>query len=75
MFDIRNVNLSVRVKPWRANDPAGLSDFAQQQVDTAILDGRQQRHLNLHAMRGRQREVPLDWEEQRGMFGIASIAI
>ena len=37
----------------------------------AILDGRQPRHLNLHAMRGRQGEVPLDWEEQRGMFGFA----
>ena len=34
----------------------------------AILDGRQPLHLNLHAMRGRQGEVPLDWEEQRGMF-------
>ena len=31
----------------------------------AILDGRQPRHLNLHAMRGRQGEVPLDWDEQR----------
>ena len=38
----------------------------------AILDGRQPRHLNLHAMRGRQREVPLDWDEQRGMFGFAA---
>ena len=37
----------------------------------AILDGRQPRHLNLHAMRGRQGEVPLDWEEQQGMFGFA----
>ena len=37
----------------------------------AILDGRQPRHLNLHAMRSRQGEVPLDWEEQRGMFGFA----
>ena len=35
----------------------------------AILDGRQPRHLNLHAMRGRQGEVPLDWDEQREMFG------
>ena len=35
----------------------------------AILDGRQPRHLNLHAMRGRQGEVPRDWDEQRGMFG------
>lgn len=34
-----------------------------------ILDGRQPRHLNLHAMRGRQGAVPLDWGEQREMFG------
>ena len=31
----------------------------------AILDGQQPRHLNLHTMRGRHGEVPLDWEEQR----------
>lgn len=34
----------------------------------AILDGRQPRHLNLHALRGRQAEVPLDWDEQRKLF-------
>jgi len=37
----------------------------------AILDGRQPRHLNLHSVRGRQKEVPLDWEEQRRLFGFA----
>ena len=35
----------------------------------AVMDGRQPRHLNLHALRGRQAEVPLDWNEQRQMFG------
>lgn len=35
----------------------------------AIVDGRQPRHLNLHAVRGRQKEVPLNWEEQRRLFG------
>ncbi|MBT8574133.1 hypothetical protein G6701_01310 [Polynucleobacter paneuropaeus] len=35
----------------------------------AVLDGQQPRHLNLHALRGRQAEVPLDWQEQRQMFG------
>ena len=35
----------------------------------AILDGRQPRHLNLHAVRGRQAEVPVDWHEQRVLFG------
>ena len=39
-------------------------------VIRAILEGRQPRHLNLHAMRGRQGEVPLDWEEQRGGVGV-----
>lgn len=40
----------------------------------AIVDGRQPRHLNLHAVRGRQAEVPVDWEEQRVLFGFASSA-
>ena len=40
----------------------------------AILDGRQPRHLNLHAMRGRQGEVPLVWEEQLELFGFATAA-
>ncbi len=26
----------------------------------AVLDGRQPRHLNLHALRGRQAEIPLE---------------
>ena len=34
----------------------------------AILEGRQPRQLNLQAMRGRQAEVPLDWDEQRVLF-------
>ena len=37
----------------------------------AILDGRQPRHLNLHAVRGRQAEVPVDWDEQRRLLGFA----
>ena len=38
----------------------------------AILDGRQPRHLNLHAVRGRENEVPLDWDGQRELFGLGS---
>ena len=34
----------------------------------AVLDGKQPRHLNLHVLRGRQAEVPLDWGEQRRLF-------
>ncbi len=37
----------------------------------AIVDGHQPRQLNLHAVRGRQAEVPVDWHEQRGLFGFA----
>ncbi len=39
----------------------------------AILEGRQPRHLNLHAVRGRQTEVPLDWREQRNLLGFAPL--
>ncbi len=38
----------------------------------AIVDGRQPRHLNLHTVRGRHAEVPVDWEEQRILFGFVS---
>ena len=34
----------------------------------AILEVQQPRHLNLHAMRGWQVEVPLDWDAQRRLF-------
>lgn len=37
----------------------------------AVLDGKQPRHLNLHALRGRQAEVPLEWDDQRRLFGFA----
>ena len=39
----------------------------------AILDGRQPRHLNLHAMWGRQGEVPLDWDDQRALLGVGVV--
>lgn len=42
-------------------------------IITAILDGRQPRHLNLHALRGQEGGVPLDWEEQRGVFGFEAV--
>ena len=40
----------------------------------AILDGRQPRHLNLHAIRGRQADVPVDWDEQRQLLGFSGFA-
>ena len=35
----------------------------------AVLSGTQPRHLNLHALRGRQAMVSQDWTEQRRLFG------
>ena len=35
----------------------------------AIVDGHQPRHLNLHAVRGRQADVPLDWQDQSRLLG------
>lgn len=37
----------------------------------AIMEGRQPRQLNLHAVRGRQAEVPVSWNEQRRLFGFS----
>jgi len=35
----------------------------------AVLEGRQPRHLNLYALRGRQVDIPLEWDAQRKLFG------
>ena len=37
-------------------------------ISTAILEGRQPRHLNATSLRGLP-ELPLDWEEQRQILG------
>jgi hypothetical protein len=34
----------------------------------AILEGRQPRQMNLHAVHDRQAEVPLEWDAQRKLF-------
>ena len=54
-------------------DPGWVSEVLRMtrlapDIIRAILEGRQPRHLNLHAMRGRQAEVPLDWDAQRKLF-------
>ena len=36
----------------------------------AIVAGRQPRHLNLHQVRGREAQIPWDWERQRELFGL-----
>lgn len=38
----------------------------------AVLEGRQPRHLNLHALRGRLDVVPRDWAHQRLLLGFPS---
>ncbi len=38
-------------------------------IITAIVEGRQQRHVNLHALRGRIDIIPRDWNEQRRLLG------
>ena len=57
-------------------DPGWVSEVLRMtrlapDIIRAILDGRQPRHLNLHAVRGRQAEAPLDWNAQRALFGFA----
>ena len=38
----------------------------------AVISGTQPRHLNLHALRGRQAVVPLIWQKQRQVFGFTT---
>jgi hypothetical protein len=40
----------------------------------AIVEGRQPRHLNLHAVRGRDTGIPVEWNKQRKMFGFDTAA-
>lgn len=35
----------------------------------AILEGRQPRHLHLHVLRGRDRQLPAEWDRQRKALG------
>nr|WP_311528653.1 hypothetical protein [uncultured Ralstonia sp.] len=60
----------LRLEPGWVAEVLRLTRLAPDIVQ-AILDGRQPRHLNLHAVRGRQAEVPVDWHEQRVLFGFA----
>jgi hypothetical protein len=58
----------LRLEPGWVAEVLRLTRLAPDIVQ-AILEGRQPRHLNLHAVRGRQAEVPVDWQEQRVLFG------
>lgn len=58
----------LRLEPGWVAEVLRLTRLAPDIVQ-AILEGRQPRHLNLHAVRGRQAEVPVVWQEQRVIFG------
>lgn len=57
-----------RLEPGWVSEVLRMTRLAPD-IIRAVLDGRQPRHLNLHALRGRQAEVPLNWQEQRQLFG------
>ncbi len=57
-----------KLDPGWVNEVLRMTRLAPD-IIRAILDGRQPRHLNLHAVRGRQADVPLDWDAQRTLFG------
>jgi hypothetical protein len=56
-----------RLEPGWVSEVLRMTRLAPD-IIRAVLEGRQPRHLNLHALRGRQAEVPLDWGEQRRLF-------
>jgi hypothetical protein len=59
-----------RLEPGWVSEVLRMTRLAPD-IIRAVLDGRQPRHLNLHALRGRQAEVPLEWNEQRALFQFA----
>ncbi len=59
---------ALRLEPGWVAEVLRLAQLAPDIVD-AILHGRQPRHLNLHAVRGRQELLPRDWTEQRRLLG------
>ncbi len=61
---IADLARQLRLEPGWVAEVLRLTRLAPDIVES-VLDGRQPRHLNLHTLRGRQMEVPLDWREQR----------
>ena len=57
-----------KLEPGWINEVLRMTRLAPD-IIRSILEGQQPRHLNLHAVRGRQTEVPLDWDAQRRLFG------
>lgn len=60
--------LALKLEPGWVSEVLRLTLLAPDIVE-AVLAGRQPRHLNLHALRGRQNLLPRDWAEQRQMLG------
>ena len=60
-----------RLEPGWVSEVLRMTRLAPD-IIRAVLDGKQPRHLNLHALRGRQAEVPLDWDAQRTLFEFKS---
>lgn len=65
---IHDLSRGLKLDPGWAAEVLRLTLLAPDIV-TAILEGRQPRHLNLHLLRGRSREIPRDWTGQRRLFG------
>ncbi|MYN12778.1 hypothetical protein GSY71_06420 [Pusillimonas sp. TS35] len=59
---------ALRLEPGWVAEVLRMTLLAPEIVE-AILEGRQPRHLNLHALRGRNIDWPRDWtEQQRALY-------
>jgi len=59
---------ALKLEPGWAAEVLRMTMLAPDIVE-AIFEGRQPRHLNLHALRGRLETLPRDWAEQRRLLG------
>jgi len=66
---IKEMARALKLEPGWASEVLRMTLLAPDIV-AAIVDGRQPRHLNLHALRGRLDVLPRDWTEQRRLLGM-----
>lgn len=65
---VRELALALQIDPGWAAEVLRMTLLAPDMVE-AIMEGRQPRHWTLQTLRGRDRTLPRDWDEQRRWLG------
>jgi hypothetical protein len=68
---IRDMARALKLEQGWMAEVIRLTTLAPDIIES-ILEGRQPSHLNLQTLRGRNAQLPRDWQEQRVLFGYAA---